>query len=214
MRSCTRNVHEIAVDPDRELAEDWKLFQSVETGVAEYLCRSWCVVQPVVVVGRHRTAADEVIEEACREDDVPVLRRSSGGGTVVLGHGCLNYAVALSLVSRAELSEVAVSFRYVLEAIVRVLAVPGLSAAGGTDLALNGRKVSGSAQCRGRRGFLHHGTLLYDFDARLATRYLREPVRQPAYRAARRHADFLGNLPLSGDTVRARLEAALISLLR
>src|SRR5262245_28018446 len=167
MRSCTRSVDEIAADPQQALAEDWKLFQSVETGVTENLCRSWCAVRPVVVVGRHRAGAGDVIDEACREDNVPGLRRSSGGGTVVLGQGCLNYAVALSLVSRPELSDVGASFRYVLDAIVRALAVPALSAAGGTDLALHGRKVSGSAQTRGRRAFLQHGTLLYDFDARL-----------------------------------------------
>jgi len=73
---------------------------------------------------------------------------------------------------------------------------------------LNGRKVSGSAQRRGRRALLHHGTLLYDFDPALAVRYLKEPSRQPAYRARRSHGEFLGNLPLTGEEVRARLVAA------
>ena len=45
----------------------------------------------------------------------------------------------------------------------------------------------------------------------LAARYLREPARRPAYRAARRHAEFIGNLPLSAETIRARLEACLES---
>ena len=73
---------------------------------------------------------------------------------------------------------------------------------------LRGRKVSGNAQRRGRRALIHHGTLLYDFDPGLAARYLKEPARQPAYRAARRHAEFIGNLPLSAETIRARLETA------
>jgi lipoate-protein ligase A len=86
--------------------------------------------------------------------------------------------------------------------------MPGLSVAGETDLAFRGRKVSGNAQRRGRRALIHHGTLLFEFDARLATRYLKEPARQPAYRVGRRHAAFLGNLPLSVETIRARLESA------
>ena len=108
--------------------------------------------------------AADVIEEACRADGVRVLRRFSGGGAVVLGPGCLNYAVALSLVSRPELADVAASFQFILGRIVAALGVPGLSIAGETDLALDGRKVSGNAQRRGRRALMHHGTLLYDFD--------------------------------------------------
>jgi lipoate---protein ligase len=212
LSSCTRNTAAGGVELEQELAADLAMFQAVEGGSAENLGRCWQVGGPVVVAGRHSLIACDVAQEACRADGVPVIRRFSGGGTIVLGHGCLNYAVALSLVSRPELTDVAASFRFVLEAIIAALEVPALSIAGGTDLVVDGRKVSGNAQRRGRRAILHHGTLLYDFDARLATRYLKEPIRQPAYRGARRHADFLGNIALGGDIIRARLDAAWMGL--
>ena len=100
------------------------------------------------------------------------------------------------------------SFQFILGRIAAALDIPGLSVAGETDLALGLRKVSGNAQRRGRRALLHHGTLLYGFDPGLVSRYLKEPVRQPAYRAARRHAEFLGVLPLSAEAIRTRLEGA------
>ena len=202
------------VEPSERLAADFALWEAAEAGHAGQPGRCWQTEGPVVVVGRHGVIATEINENACRADGVPIVRRFSGGGAVVLGHGCLNYAVALSLASRPELVEVAASFRFVLEALVAALAVPGLSIMGGTDLALNGRKVSGNAQRRGRRAIVHHGTLLYAFDPALATRYLKEPARRPAYRAARCHGDFLGNLPLSGDTIRVRLQAAWEHLAR
>ena len=154
-----------------------------------------------------RPFLDHVDLDACRADGVEVLRRSSGGGAVVLGPGCLNYAIAVSLVSRPELVDVAGSFCAILGQIAASLGVPGVSIAGHADLSLHGRKVSGNAQRRGRHALLHHGTLLYDFDPRYAVRYLKEPARQPAYRAARPHAEFLGNLPLSVQVIRARLAA-------
>ena len=77
------------------------------------------------------------------------------------------------------LEDVAASFSTILERLAAALNVTDLTVAGGTDLALNGRKVSGNAQRRGRRALLHHGTLLYAFDASLAARYLRDP-RSPA----------------------------------
>jgi lipoate-protein ligase A len=195
-----------------DLAREWELFQAVETGLAACVWRTWQSPRPVVVLGRHTPAADHVIVDACRDDQVAVLRRFSGGGAVVLGPGCLNYAVALSLVSHPHLMEVATSFHVILGRIVGSMGVAGLHIAGESDLAVDGRKVSGNAQRRGRRALLHHGTLLFDFDPGLATRYLQEPVRQPAYRAHRPHADFLGHLPLAPEKIIENLETALIGL--
>ena len=49
------------------------------------------------------------------------------------------------------------------------------------------RKICGNAQRWKRRAFLHHGTILYDFDLAKIERYLRLPARQPDYRAGRAH---------------------------
>jgi lipoate-protein ligase A len=198
--------------PRDRLALEWNLFQSTESGAASGFHWSWEATQPTVVVGRNIHAADDVILDACASDSVPVLRRFSGGGTVILGPGCLNYALALPLVSQPGLADVAASFQLLLGRIVAALDIPRLAIDGRTDLTLDGRKVSGNAQRRGRRALLQHGTLLYDFDPGIATRYLREPARQPAYRADREHAAFIGNLPLDRERVRAALETAWADL--
>jgi lipoate-protein ligase A len=207
-----QNTGEASGDPERELEHDWNLFQAVETGSAGGFWRCWRAMKPVVVIGRHNAVRETVFEDACRADNVNVLTRFSGGGAVILGPGSLNYAVAVPLDSRPDLVNVEASVSFVLRTIVGALGVPGLRPIGG-DLTLGGRKVSGSAQRRGRRALIQHGTLLYDFDARLATRYLKEPARRPAYRAARCHAEFMGNLPLSADEIRGRLETAWADLL-
>jgi lipoate-protein ligase A len=74
-----------------------------------------------------------------------------------------------------------------------------------SDLAWQGKKVSGNSQRRTADVFLHHGTLLYDFDPELASRYLLEPKRQPNYRQGRTHAQFLGNLPFSALDIQNRV---------
>lgn len=195
------------------VARDWRIFQAVESGATEVRWSIWEAHRPVIVLGRSNRVDDWVDMGACRRDGVEVLRRCSGGGAVVLGPGCLNYAIGLSIVSRPRLADVAASFRTVLASLTAELRVEGLMGAGLADLALDGRKVSGNAQRRGRCGLLHHGTVLYDFDAALAHRYLREPPRQPDYRAGRSHQRFLGNLPLSGAAVRRRMEKACLGLL-
>lgn len=206
------NTDDVRQPAQSDLAREWELFQAVETGSAECVWRTWQSPRPVVVLGRNTPAADHVIVDACREDQVAVLRRFSGGGAVVLGPGCLNYAVAVSLVSHPALADVATSFHVILGRIVGAMRISGLTVAGGSDLAIDGRKVSGNAQRRGRRAVLHHGTLLYDFDANLATRYLREPIRQPAYRARRPHAEFIGHVPLGPEEIIENLQIALSDL--
>jgi lipoate-protein ligase A len=205
-------MHQSARDQDGAAAEhleaEWRLFQAIEAGALGPLCRTWEAARPVVVVGRNTSIADQVLEDVCLRDGVPVLRRCSGGGAVILGPGCLNYALGVSFVSHPEFEDVAVSFSRILQRITGALNVTNLTVAGGTDLTLNSRKVSGNAQRRGQRALMHHGTLLYAFDSRLAARYLRVPSRQPAYRAGRQHTDFIGNLPLSREVIEARIEAA------
>lgn len=209
-----QSVRDQGITATDHLESEWQLFQAFDTGATGHLCRTWETARPAVVVGRNTSIADQVIQEACLRDAVPVLRRFSGGGAVILGPGCLNYALAVSLVSYPAFEDVAVSFSTILQHIVAALHVTNLTVAGGTDLALNGRKVSGNAQRRGRHALLHHGTLLYAFDASLAARYLRDPLRQPAYRVGRPHTDFLGNLPLSREAIENGLRAAWGPLLK
>jgi lipoate-protein ligase A len=187
------------------VAHDAALFERLEgTGTGETL-RFWESPYPAVIVGHSTVIERDVHEDACASDGVPIVRRMSGGGTVVVGPGCLSYALALSLDRRPELRDVTSSYRIILEPIVRGLDVRGLRVRGAGDLALNGRKVSGSAQRRGRRALLHHGTLLYDFDLGLIARYLKEPARQPAYRAGRPHLTFVANAPLAIEQIKARI---------
>jgi lipoate-protein ligase A len=206
-------MHQSARDPDptaeQHLDQEWRLFQRLDAGSSGCLLRTWEASDPVIVVGRNTPIAGHVLQDACRRDGIGVLRRVTGGGAVVVGPGCLNYAIGLSLVSRPELADVAASFVTILNWLVQAIGVDGLTIEGGSDLVWDGRKVSGNAQRRGRNALLHHGTLLYNFDASLASRYLMEPLRQPAYRSRRRHADFIGNLPLTGDELQRRLGVGL-----
>ena len=194
--------------PHEDLALDELLFEAVEDErIAESL-RLWECHQVTVIMGRFGVVRSEVYEESCLRDHVPLVRRTSGGGSVVVGRGCLNYSLVLSLDRRPELQNVTRSYGIILGRIASALDLPGLEVRGLGDLALNERKVSGSAQRRGRHALLHHGTMLYDFDLRLMECYLKKPARQPVYRRGRAHAEFAANLPLSGETIRARLARA------
>jgi lipoate---protein ligase len=171
-------------------------------GQGEEALRFWECAQPTVVVSRGARLEEQVRVDACKADGVHVLRRSSGGGAVILGAGCLNYSLVFSLAARPRWRDVRRSVREILSRMAETLRAEVCDPC---DLAWNGRKVSGNAQRRIAGALLHHGTLLYSFDAELAGRYLLEPKRRPEYRQGRTHTEFLGNLPLSAAEIQRRL---------
>jgi len=192
------------------LALDEALLLAAESGDGGEVLRVWEWPAPAVVLGSGCRLAEDVDETACAADAVPLLRRSSGGGTVLLGRGCLLYSLILRYEHDPALSDIRPSYRFILAHIGRALAegTGAVEQAGVSDLALDSRKFSGNAQQRKRSFLLHHGTLLYDFDLSQIPTYLREPPRQPDYRAGRAHLAFLRNLPLQGEELKRRLRRA------
>jgi lipoate-protein ligase A len=193
--------------PEENLALDEALLLAAEDNAGELL-RIWEWPRPAVVLGSGGRLAEEVDCAACRADGVPILRRSSGGGTILLSNGCLLYSLILDAERTADLADIRRSYTHILQRVARSLAtdVPDVEVRGVSDLTIGGRKFSGNAQQRKRRHILHHGSLLYAFDAASVTRYLPPPPKQPEYRAGRAHAEFLVNVPLS--------RASLIECLR
>jgi lipoate-protein ligase A len=199
--------------PAANLALDEELLARAENGdLPGDVLRLWESPQPVVIQGRS-SPLREVNEDACRADGVPVLRRVSGGATVVLGPGCLMYAVVLSFDARPELRGIDCAHRYVSEQLIAALAplVPGVERAGSSDLVIVDtmgapqKKFSGNSLRVRKNHLLYHGTVLYDFPLEMIGHWLGEPVRQPEYRAARDHGEFVTNLPASREAIEAAL---------
>jgi lipoate-protein ligase A len=172
--------------------------------------RFWSWSFPAVVLGAGCRLADDADEAACLKDKVPIRRRSSGGGTVLLGAGCLCFSLILDSEREPELQGIRSSYCFILKRISHALhgLLPEIAPAGTSDLASAGRKFSGNAQQRKRRFILHHGTLLHHFDLGQVERYLSHPPRQPDYRQDREHTAFLVNLPASAQDLRNRLQEA------
>ena len=206
--------------PAENLALDEALLECAEeeAPTGEYL-RLWESPQPVVVVGRSSRVASEVNEPICRRQRIPIVRRSSGGAAIVAGPGCLMYALVLGYELRPELKDIGRAHAFIIgrleKLLAPLLAPAGIVAHAGTsDLVLRdrseqavSRKFSGNSLRVKRTHLLYHGTLLYDFDLSLIEQCLRMPPRQPDYRRARSHHDFVMNVPLSRhqltDAVRA-----------
>ena len=187
-------------EPQECLRFEEELLRRGEGALWTWESRAECVV-----LGQSGRAERDAYVDRCAADGVPILKRCSGGGAVLLGPGCLVYALVLPIEWWPELRDVQHSKRWVMDRVRRALGVEGLSVEGISDLALNGRKVSGNAQRRSSKAILHHGTILYNFDVSRVGQYLKMPHKEPEYRAGRAHEEFLTNLPVGVDEVRRGL---------
>ena len=197
--------------PEENLALDEALLDHAESGDGGEVLRFWEPFSPFVVLGYSNRWQVEADAAACEKRGIPILRRCSGGGTILQAPGCLNYAVVLRADPRRGTDSITGTTRYVLQRNADAL-VPLLNEApqvrGLSDLALGPRKFSGNAQRRRKHFTLMHGTLLLGFDAALVEECLRMPSKQPDYRENRSHSAFLTSLPATADAVKEAFKKA------
>jgi len=194
--------------PQENLALDEALLLEAEEGNGGEVLRFWESPTPFVVIGIGARVEEEVHREPCRTRHIPVLRRCSGGGTVVQGPGCLSYALVLRVPGQGPLTTVRGTNEEIMRRTATVLSTltrQVISTQGHTDLTWDGIKVSGNAQRRLRRHLLFHGTFLLDFDLPLIGELLPLPGIQPDYRRHRPHAEFVRNLGVSASRLKEAL---------
>ena len=128
--------------------------------------------QPSTVsIGKNQNPENEVYLDACRQQDVDVVRRISGGGTVYHDfEGEVTYSVTAKTADLGTADITTVYFK-IYEAItdaLRLLGIPADFSSGDAkncpNLTVNGKKISGSSQTITRGVVLQHGTLLRSVD--------------------------------------------------
>ena len=188
--------------PEMNLAIDEALLTLVDDGAAAPVLRFWESPSYFIVMGYSSPSQHDVHVAACQADGLAILRRCSGGGTVIQGPGCLNYALIDTSDDPLDLpSTTATIQKRLSHALLPLVITPhGLS-----DLLFENKKCIGNAERRKKRAFLYHGSILYQFDSRLMAQYLSIPLKQPAYRAGRSHLDFVTNLPMAAPAIKHKL---------
>lgn len=123
-----------------------------------------------IVLGKYQNAFEEINLKDVKKTGIKVARRNSGGGTVFHDKGNLNYSIIKNIGKNTF-----ADYDSFLNPIISALNTIGVKAEKRrtSDIAIEGKKISGSAQsARGGR-ILHHGTLLFNADLSLLENMLR-----------------------------------------
>lgn len=114
---------------------------------------------PSIIVGKHQNTLAEINYRFVKENNIKVVRRLSGGGTVYHDHGNINFTFVQNIEGKN-----LIDFKKYTAPIISFLRSLGVNARfeGKNDLRVDGLKISGNAEHVFRKRVLHHGTLLFD----------------------------------------------------
>ncbi|RAP32174.1 lipoate--protein ligase family protein [Candidatus Marinamargulisbacteria bacterium SCGC AG-439-L15] len=194
--------------PLENIRTDETLLKEAESSPAPPTLRFWESSTYFVVLGSGNKAHEEAHEPLCEKESIPILKRCSGGGTVLQGPGCMNYALILPFSYHPDLKGIKTSNSYIMQKNADAFSTclnTTVEVKGYTDLAINNIKFSGNAQRRLKSHLLFHGTILYNFDLSKIETYLKSPPRQPEYRQNRSHLDFVRNIAVSQKDIKDTL---------
>lgn len=119
--------------------------------------------EPTLLIGRNQNLQLEIDTKFTRENNIHIVRRLSGGGTVYCDLNNCQYTIITK--NSGEANSFATFARPVVDALKKL----GLNAefTGRNDILIDGKKVSGNAQYKWRDRIIHHGTLLFGADMEL-----------------------------------------------
>jgi len=126
--------------------------------------------QPALIVGKHQNTLAEINLDKVEAENIPVIRRLSGGGTVFHDLGNLNYC----FIKKGEKGKL-VDFKKYSEPIINTLQKLGVNAKfeGKSDLTIEGKKFSGNASHVYRNKVMQHGTMLFSSDLKRLNQLLK-----------------------------------------
>ena len=154
----------------------------------------WIPDKTYLILGRSNNIESSLIVDRLKKDRIKVFKRPSGGETVVLTPRTL---VISAVIISEEFKNTRRYFKVFNQKIIDVLEKQGinnLSHKGISDIALNNKKVLGSAIYRTKGKLFYHSVLNVSESVSTIEKYIKHPGREPDYRNGRKHSEFVTSL--------------------
>lgn len=153
----------------------------------------WFPQKSVIILGSSNQAENEIFIENVGE--IPIFKRSGGGGTVVLHDGCLIVGLGAWVENYFANNKY---FKILNDSLIETLGRLGnfgfIYQDGISDLACANKKLCGTSLFRSKNYMLFQASILIDAKTDLITKLLKHPTKEPEYRRKRAHCDFLTDL--------------------
>lgn len=153
--------------------------------------RNWCLINKgssdAIVMGISGKVEEHLSNPT--QTEIPVIQRFSGGGTVFVDSNTF-FITFICNGDELGITSYPKTILQWTEEIYRPIFEPHPFKVTENDYTFGDKKFGGNAQCIQKQRFLHHSTLLWDFDSE-KMKSLKMPPKMPSYRIQREHDTFL-----------------------
>ena len=161
----------------------------------------WQPEYPVIVIGQSNSPEKYVLMEKALSKKIPVIKRPTGGETVVLTPKMIIISLVLKSDKLPKSSDFFVSINNILIPILINSGLKDVYYRGISDLAVNDKKIMGSSIYRKPGMLFYHSVLNYGESPQYIASFLKHPVREPDYRKGRSHSEFVTTMETAGINV-------------
>lgn len=169
---------------------------------------NFCIINQgaprAIVMGISGDAEALIDLPKARQDSIPIIRRFSGGGTVIVDENTLFITFIMSKTS-LNITPFPEQILRWSESVYRdAWQIPQFHARE-NDYCIGAHKCGGNAQYITKTRWLHHTSFLWDYhDDNM--RYLHMPTKRPQYRQDRAHTEFLTRLKSHAPNIDGLIE--------
>jgi len=160
----------------------------------------WIPDKVYIVLGASNNPADSLNMDMVEKDQITVLKRPSGGQTVILTPNNIIIAAVFFDKKTMQPKEVFQQINKLIISTIEHTGIHDLSLMGISDIAISGKKILGSAIYRSKEALLYHAVLNLGEPSVTFERYLKHPSKEPDYRQGRSHTEFVTSLKEKGYT--------------
>jgi len=169
---------------------------SIEEDLLRNDDKNWCILntgsKKTIILGLSSKKEEMLNIKKVDRDNIPVIKRFSGGGTVIVDSNTLFATFIFQKKSHCFPPYPKSIANWTKEFYQKALQIPHFDLKE-NDYTIKNHKVGGNAQYIRKNRWLHHSSFLYDFEDTNMD-YLLNPITQPSYRNQRNHLDFLTRL--------------------
>ena len=168
---------------------DFDIFNATESTF-----KIWIPDNTYIVLGAANNAEDSLNIENVISDNIPVMKRKSGGMAVVLSPKTIVIASLWYGQYLNQPKEIFYQTNSIIIQSLEKLRIKGLSQQGISDIAINEKKILGSSIYKSKDKIFYHAVLNYAENTKTFERYLKHPKREPEYRKGRNHNEFVTSI--------------------
>ncbi len=182
---------EVEVLRQRDLPQDFDPMGELVKDLKNPPVKVWKPSVIAAVLGNSQKPEIELNEAQVLLDQVPVYKRSGGGGCVLLSPKGFCYSLRLRKQPELHISDYFGMGTGVLQGLLQENFGIESRQKGISDLCIGEKKILGCSLYMPRECVVYYASVLFEHDMESIKKYLAHPSKEPDYRKGRTHESFL-----------------------